>query len=188
MEIGFTAENFKAIMRSCTSSVAKKDLSRPMLNYICLDFSNGFCTAVGCDGFKMMKVIVPCDMDGVSDCRVPIHPVKMPPQITRVVLVTSETQNEIKFYQFGQVVQTIVEKATNEHYIDYERIFPKPEERETYHISVNPKYLIDVLKGMSDSETVTLRFGNSLQSILVTVPEYFGIQKAALVLPKRTAD
>lgn len=173
--ITFSEGNFKKIMDCCGAVVAGKAENRKSLSYICLDMECDKCTAVGLDGYKMMKVVVPCTMEDKTKCRVMIKPVKIPNDANVIKLRVDDDRIEIDFHWYNSSIGMVVQPAIDEKfgdYPDYEKILPDVSQRQEFEIAVNPKYMIDCMKAMKDCSSVTLHFGNALQGFLITPNRY----------------
>lgn len=185
MTVTFSASNFRRIMESCGIVVAGKNENRKMLKRICLDIEHDICTAVGLDGYKLMRIIVPCESDDQSKYCIMVEPVKVPKDATQVQIHYDGNRIEIDFRKYSSSMGMIVQNTIEGNYVNYDNIIPKFTERETYTIAVNPKYMIDCMKAMKDCSSVVFHFGGPTQSIVITPNGLYDGTETGVLLPMR---
>lgn len=169
MKVKFTAENFNKIVKLCGNVCAKKSDRRPVLEHICLDISYDQCIAVGVNGYELVKCDVECESEETG--RILLMPVKLPRQATHVEIETDAHSIRITATYYGTTLRTDIQNVCEAEYINYKFIVPEPYERTQYSISVNPQYMMQIMKAMSDYDSVKLSFGSAVQGILIT-PNY----------------
>lgn len=185
----FTGESFIRIMRICGYHIVK-DNARELLRYVYCDLKNDVVTAYGMNGYSM-GYTTEQNLDKTEDFEFLLPVVKPPKNVHQVEIETDGKTVSIKFVFAALDIPPVTQMFTVPRVIDYpeniDKFFKRDEH--VYSIGVNPKLLIETIKGFADKgEPVFLQFGNKVDPIYISTYAENEVKthKRALVMPLNT--
>ena len=167
------ADDLKHLMDVCKFAIDKRGL-RPILQMIHCQFGERTITGTTLDSYRMHRVTVPCDHEGLEgkECFLPI--IKVSSKFKHVIV---EVADEEVTYDF--LTEKKVLRKYNGEFPNVSNVIPKDEPQ--FEISANPKYLKDAMDAFKDERFVTLQFHGETKPIVVKSP----MGDFALIMPIR---
>ncbi len=176
MEITFKTCDLAQIMTSCGSIAAgasREDLAKhPWVRYIRMECSIYGCTAIGMDGFKLARVIVPCRIVSGDDLIIfMVSPFRVPERKYELATITDAGKGhiQVKFHnpdsEGSQSI--IIERDEGDNYPKkWDTLLPL-NRKSTYQIRLGTHHLAGLLKAFKGEKYLDFEFGSCVQPCLV---------------------
>lgn len=153
--------DFKYLMSAMKLSVSKS-YDRPVLQNIGCKISDGFLTALSCDGYRLHSLKLPCTVvEGNFDNSF-ILPITNFRNLKSNNIQIGITENEVLFDFF---TEKWIKRVENVKYPDFTNAIPKDESK--FEIHVDPRFLQKACEAFKSSKSVKIEFRGELTPIIL---------------------